>query len=146
MKCKNKITKLVGGFSGDVRAYSAINDNAEVLQECCEHIEYLEKIVDMLTEKENEQNKEEAMKTHTNDESIWVYGILTLVYKDKAQKIYMDETDDPILFGDLLKMVDYDDKGTILLIAEEHLYGKIYRYGNYNDDKWYEVGEMKGFA
>jgi len=86
------------------------------------------------------------MKTHTNDEMIWVYGILTLIYKDKVKKIYMDEMDDPIQFVEFLEMVDYDGKETILLIAEEHLYGKIYRYGNYNDDKWYEVGEMKGFA
>lgn len=36
--------------------------------------------------------------------------------------------------------------GTILVIAESYLGGAIYRYGNYQDDEWYLVGTMMGFA
>lgn len=36
--------------------------------------------------------------------------------------------------------------GTILVIAESYLGGKIYRYNNYSKEEWYEVGEMGGFA
>ena len=36
--------------------------------------------------------------------------------------------------------------GIVLVIAESYLDGKIYRYGNYSDDAWYEVGTMAGFA
>lgn len=36
--------------------------------------------------------------------------------------------------------------GTILVIAESYLNGKIYRYGNYSDNEWWEVGTMAGFA
>lgn len=36
--------------------------------------------------------------------------------------------------------------GTILVIAENPLNGSVYRYGNYDDNFWYHVGDMRGYA
>ena len=36
--------------------------------------------------------------------------------------------------------------GTILVISESYLSGEIYRYNNYNQKEWYQVGSMVGFA
>lgn len=58
------------------------------------------------------------------------------------------ESGDMLKFGEILKESrkrGYQG-GTILLILESFLNGKIYRYGNYRDDMWYEVGKMEGFA
>ena len=46
---------------------------------------------------------------------------------------------------EIAKLEGYTE-GIILVIAESYLDGKIYRYGNYLDDTWYEVGTMAGFA
>lgn len=37
-------------------------------------------------------------------------------------------------------------KGTITVLSESYLQGQIYRYGNYNDDNWYLIGKLAGFA
>ena len=37
-------------------------------------------------------------------------------------------------------------KGTITVLSESYLQGQIYRYGNYDDDNWYLVGKLAGFA
>lgn len=36
--------------------------------------------------------------------------------------------------------------GVILVICESYLSGSIYRYGNTNDNEWWKVGIMEGFA
>ena len=36
--------------------------------------------------------------------------------------------------------------GIITVIAESYLGGRIFRYGNYQDDEWQLVGTMLGFA
>lgn len=36
--------------------------------------------------------------------------------------------------------------GTVTVLSESYLEGNIYRYGNYNDGKWYEIGKLAGFA
>lgn len=36
--------------------------------------------------------------------------------------------------------------GTIMVLSESFLDGDVYRYGNYLDDEWYEIGKLAGFA
>ena len=36
--------------------------------------------------------------------------------------------------------------GTIIVLSESYLDGEVYRYGNYLDDEWYEIGKLAGFA
>lgn len=38
------------------------------------------------------------------------------------------------------------EEGTILLLAESPLDGSIYRYGNYEPDRWVKVGTTIGYA
>ena len=88
------------------------------------------------------------MSKHKNDEQILTEDI-KVIFDEKVINIMQDfEFDEPMTFGDILeKSIEngYVD-GTILLITESYLKGTIYRYGNYRDDLWYEVGNMVGFA
>lgn len=36
--------------------------------------------------------------------------------------------------------------GVITVLSESYLSGTVYRYGNYNDNEWYTVGTLVGFA
>ena len=36
--------------------------------------------------------------------------------------------------------------GTILVLSESCFDGNVYRYGNYLDNEWYEIGKLEGFA
>lgn len=36
--------------------------------------------------------------------------------------------------------------GTVLVLNESFLDGDVYRYGNYNDDEWWHIGKLAGFA
>ena len=88
------------------------------------------------------------MNTHRNDEQILTEDI-KVIFDEKVIHIMQDfEYDEPLTFGDILeKCIESGYAvGTILLIAESYLSGTIYRYGNYGDDLWYEVGSMVGFA
>lgn len=88
------------------------------------------------------------MNTHRNDEQILTEDI-KVIFDEKVIHIMQDfEYDEPLTFGDILeKCIESGyTVGTILLIAESYLSGTIYRYGNYGDDLWYEVGSMVGFA
>lgn len=88
------------------------------------------------------------MKTHKNDEQIFTEDIKA-IFDEKVIHIMQGyEFDEPMTFGDILdKCIENGyEGGTILLITESYLSGTIYRYGNYGDDLWYEVGNMVGFA
>lgn len=88
------------------------------------------------------------MKTHKNDEQILTEDIKAIFDEKVIHIVQVFEYDEPMTFGDILgKCIDNGyEVGTILLITESHLDGTIYRYGNYGDDLWYEVGNMVGFA
>ena len=96
------------------------------------------------------------MTSKTNFEELGFYESVVVILKwwtTDAHTLAFELDNDfengkGLKFGDVLKEArkrGYQG-GTILLILESYLDGKIYRYGNYNNDLWYEVGEMKGFA
>ena len=88
------------------------------------------------------------MNKYKNDEQIFTEDIKA-IFDEKVIHIMQGfEYDKPMTFGDILeKCIENGyEGGTILLITESHLDGTIYRYGNYGDDLWYEVGNMVGFA
>lgn len=37
-------------------------------------------------------------------------------------------------------------EGTIVVLSESYLDGEVYRYGNYLDNEWYQIGKLAGFA
>lgn len=96
------------------------------------------------------------MNKKTNFEDIGFYESVTVVlkwYTTDGHTIAFELDNDfengkGLKFGDVLKEArkrGYQG-GTILLILESFLDGILYRYGNYQDDFWYEVGKMQGFA
>ena len=89
------------------------------------------------------------------DSKLLLHDILTVVFDLRDEdcnsfRIVQDFEygEEPLSFGDILQKCK--DKGyiggIILVIAENPLSGDIYQYGNYNDDYWYQVGDMKGYA
>lgn len=62
----------------------------------------------------------------------------------KESKLYIDYTCD---YSDGISLLDIEEKypHVFMVIFEEHLNGKVYRYGNH-EDYWEEVGETNGFA
>ena len=88
------------------------------------------------------------MKIHKNDEKILTEDIKAIFDEKVINIVQVFEYDEPLKFGDILEKCRENgyEVGTILLITESYLDGTIYRYGNYGDDLWYEVGSMVGFA
>lgn len=79
--------------------------------------------------------------------------IITIVLNRKKtiEIMQMDETfenDTMITLDKCLEIAKEEGytNGTILVIAESYLDGKIYRYNNYSEGEWCEVGTMAGFA
>lgn len=66
-----------------------------------------------------------------------------VLYKDHYLHFIID--DEPMSLEDVLEKIQYDG-GVVMVITESFMSGAIFRYGNYNDDYWYKVGEMVGFA
>lgn len=75
-----------------------------------------------------------------------------IIFEGKCVKIFLGY--DQCLnytFDDIMKRAfengykNKDEDGTILLIAESPLSGKVYRYGNYGDF-WTEIGTTTGYA
>lgn len=72
---------------------------------------------------------------------------IKVLYQDHYLHLRWDpEHDEPITFEDILEKIEYQG-GVVMVIAESYMKGDIYRYGNYvDDDYWYTVGKMVGFA
>ena len=76
-------------------------------------------------------------------------GIVRIIWGDKGKTLvfsgdgYQDNRF--VCLNDCLGLVGYDGNGTVVVIVDEALSGKVYMYGNYGD-YWYEYGETRGFA
>lgn len=98
------------------------------------------------------------MERKTNFEDIGFYESVTVViknydYEGNKKTIAFTlsnyyEDGEMLNFGYVFNKAKENGykNGTILLILESYLDGKIYRYGNYRDEYWYLVGETRGFA
>lgn len=76
-------------------------------------------------------------------------GIAKIVFEDKCLTEYVDfEYDEPLKFAKVLEIAKSNGyaNGCILLICENHYEGYVYRYGNYTDGKWWQIGTTCGFA
>ena len=90
------------------------------------------------------------------DESKVLDEIITIIYnEDKVIKIFNDLEPnyekgimEGITLADCLKKAKDNGytNGTIMVLSESYLNGKIYRYNNYNKNEWCEIGNLKGFA
>jgi hypothetical protein len=77
-------------------------------------------------------------------------GIAYIIYENVGTTISKvakgNKFDDFISLNDLLKMVGYDGLGVCTVIIETPTEGRVYRYGNYMDGKWYTHGYTYGYA
>ena len=74
-------------------------------------------------------------------------GIVRIIWGDKGKTLVFsgESGKDFVCLNDCLGLVGYNGNGTVVVIVDEHLSGKVYMYGNYGD-YWYEYGETRGFA
>ena len=89
------------------------------------------------------RNKE--VNVYRNTDTLWS-EMVKIIQGDKVVSFMMTEHDEPITFGKCLDLIGFDEKEVVLVIAEGFRSGKIYRYNNFSDNLWYEVGRMVGFA
>ena len=84
-----------------------------------------------------------------NKIGIWD-GIAYIICDDIGKTIIKvangKNTDSFLSLNDCLDKIDYDGYGVVTVIIEEPTSGKVYRYNNYNDKKWYNHGTTNGYA
>lgn len=89
------------------------------------------------------------MKVDGNTTGIWD-GFAYIVWEDKGKTICKvargDNKDTFLSLNDCLKEIGYDGLGVCIVIFESFLSGKVYQYGNSDDNCWWEHGETQGFA
>ncbi len=90
------------------------------------------------------------MKSFNGSDKIGYTDILNIVFGDKYIKKYLENEEClNYTFDEVLQCAvenGYQKRdGTILVIAENPLSGKVYRYGNYGDF-WTEIGTTVGYA
>lgn len=77
-------------------------------------------------------------------------GIARIIYEDVGKTIIKtangDDTDTFLSLNDCLKAVNYDGYGVCIVIFEDPLSGRVYKYGNSLDKKWYTHGKTNGYA
>lgn len=66
----------------------------------------------------------------------------------EGHKFYQTENRDLLTFRQVIEMSGFDpsDKKRIIIIAEDPLRGKVYDYGNYDDEEVREIGQTIGYA
>ena len=78
-----------------------------------------------------------------DDEVIFGDGILWIICKDGVAKMSIDsQYDDTITLEDIALRYPKVE----IVIHEEALSGEVYRYNNYGDKEWWEIGKTRGYA
>lgn len=90
--------------------------------------------------------KVDGKKTGTYD------GFVYIICGDKGKTICVtangDENDKFVCLNDCIEIIgcDKEDTFSLIVIIEDYLNGTVYRYNNYGDNCWYEVGKTEGYA
>ena len=93
------------------------------------------------------------MKVADKNATLW--EDIKIIFGDKCINLFNDK--EPDYKNKCLKGLNLNDclnkakengytTGTIIVLSESYLDGEVYRYGNYQDDEWYEIGKLAGFA
>ena len=92
---------------------------------------------------------EKLKQVDGNATGIWD-GIAYIIWGEKGKTVYItamgDDSDRFFTLSDCLAEIGYNGEGGLIVILEDALSGKVYRYGNYADCEWYEVGTTMGYA
>lgn len=79
-------------------------------------------------------------------------GFIYIICGDRGKTICItangDENDKFLCLDDCFEFIGFNKEKDIglIVIIDDWLSGKVYRYNNYNDNCWYEVGITEGFA
>ena len=78
----------------------------------------------------------------TNPDEIQIYDLITIIYNDYDGKPTVEEF---ISSDTTLGDIDIHKAKSIIVIAENPLHGKVYRYGNHGE-YWEQIGTSCGYA
>ena len=99
--------------------------------------------------------RKEAGRVKLADKNTTLWEDVKIIFEDKYIKLFNDLEPDyenncmkGLTLNDCLRIAKENGykRGTIMVLSESYLDGDIYRYGNYQDNEWYEVGKLAGFA
>ena len=89
------------------------------------------------------------------DDNTVLWEDVKIIFKDKYINLFNDLEPDyknncmkGLTLNDCLKIAKENGytRGTIMILSESFLNGEVYRYGNYLNNKWYQIGKLAGFA
>lgn len=86
------------------------------------------------------------MKKVDKNTNLW--EDVKIIFNEKCINLFNDVERNCLTLNDCLnkaKENGYKD-GIITVLSESYLDGEVYRYGNYLDSEWYEIGKLAGFA
>ncbi len=74
-------------------------------------------------------------------------GKVRIIWGDKGKTLIFsgENGNDFVCLNDCLKLIGYDGNGTVVVIVDEAMSGKVYKYGNYGK-YWHEYGRTLGVA
>lgn len=73
---------------------------------------------------------------------------IKIIFGNKCINLFNDMERNSLNLNDCLNKAKENGyvSGTIIVLSESYLEGEVYRYGNYQDDKWYQIGKLEGFT
>lgn len=89
-------------------------------------------------------------KAVQGEQGLWA-GKVTIIKGDVCIKEILTangtDRDHYLTLNECLEKIGGTRYGQVVtVIMEQHLEGRIYRYGNYFDGKWYQIGTTCGYA
>lgn len=99
--------------------------------------------------------RKEAGRVRVANKNTILWEDVKIIFEDKYIKLFNDLEPDyenncmkGLTLNDCLRIAKENGykRGTIMVLSESYLDGDVYRYGNYQDDEWYEIGKLVGFA
>lgn len=79
-------------------------------------------------------------------------GVIHVICDNKGKTVYVTTkgtVDDKFVsLDDCLMLIGYDEEkdGVVIVIIDDMCRGKVYSYGNYAPNTWYEYGSTIGYA
>lgn len=123
---------------------------------CNNDCEYCEEYIDFKQYYEgNKKVRKEAGRVRVANKNTILWEDVKIIFEDKYIKLFNDLEPDyenncmkGLTLNDCLRIAKENGykRGTIMVLSESYLDGDVYRYGNYLDDEWYEIGKLAGFA
>ena len=92
--------------------------------------------------------RKEAGRVKVADKNTTLWEDVKIIFNEKCINLFNDVERNCLTLNDCLnkaKENGYKD-GIIIVLSESYLDGEVYRYGNYLDSEWYEIGKLAGFA